>query len=216
MSPFDPMAVVVDWLDHYRAQDLSIVELFARNASLECGCNEQTTAVGHHALTEFWRRRFAETAAGELVRLEKDGDSVHFTYSVSGEKVQVHLNFNDVGEIAQFKCRLSKQVPNLYRQTGTSNMSDNPLDVADPSGLSDADCADIKRLQRAYTTGGEEALLVALDELATDPIRYVHLMRAIYPEMISEAIRDELAEHGMDEKDLRDLIRKLESPAPDQ
>lgn len=211
MSSFDPMAVVVDWLDHYRAQDLSIVELFARNASLECGCNEQTTAVGHHALTEFWRRRFAETAAGELVRLEMDGDSVHFAYSVSGEKVLVHLNFNDGGEIAQFQCRLSKQ-----RRSRASNISDNPLEVADLSALSDADCADINRLRLAYTNGGEEALLVALDELATDPIRYVHLMRAIYPEMISEAIKDELAERGMDEKDLRDLIRKLESPAPDQ
>jgi len=34
--------------------------------------------------------------------------------------------------------------------------------------------------------------------------------------MIREAIRDEMAEEGLDEEDLRELIRKLESPARDQ
>lgn len=108
MSSFDPMAVVIDWLDDYRAKDLSIVDLFAPNASLECRCNRQTTVVGHGALTDFWRQRFAETPAGELVRLEMDGDSVAFAYSVPGEKVLVHLKFNEAGEIAQCRCGLSK------------------------------------------------------------------------------------------------------------
>ena len=34
MNSFDPMAAAVDWLDAYRANDLSIVELYAADASL--------------------------------------------------------------------------------------------------------------------------------------------------------------------------------------
>jgi hypothetical protein len=95
-------------------------------------------------------------------------------------------------------------------------MTDEPFEVADPSGLSDADWADINGLRRAYKAGGQFALSEALEELAKDPIRYMHLMGAIYPEMIREAIREEMAEVGMDEEDLRELLRKLESPARDQ
>lgn len=108
MSSFDPMLTVIEWLDAYRAEDLSIINLFAENASLECRCNRQTTVVGHGAITDLLRQRFAEAPAGDLVRLEMHGDSVAFTYSIPGEKVLVHLNFNDAGEIAQCRCELSK------------------------------------------------------------------------------------------------------------
>jgi hypothetical protein len=55
-----------------------------------------------------------------------------------------------------------------------------------------------------------------LAELATDPIRYMHIMGAIFPDMVREIISDGMAEIGITEEDLRELIRKLESPAPDQ
>jgi hypothetical protein len=47
-------------------------------------------------------------------------------------------------------------------------------------------------------------------------IQYVRTMGAFFPDMMREAIRDEMAEAGMTEEDLRELIRKLESPARDQ
>ena len=56
MSSFDPMAAAIDWLDAYRANDLSNVELYAPNASLECGCNGQITVSGRNALTKYWRQ----------------------------------------------------------------------------------------------------------------------------------------------------------------
>jgi len=95
-------------------------------------------------------------------------------------------------------------------------MTNDPFEVADPSGLSDADWADINRLRRIYKTLGKDALSDALAELAKDPARYVHILGAIFPEMIREAIRDEMAAAGMDEDDLRELVRKLESPAGTQ
>ena len=43
-----------------------------------------------------------------------------------------------------------------------------------------------------------------------------HIMGAIFPDMVREIISDGMAEIGITEEDLRELIRKLESPAPDQ
>jgi hypothetical protein len=41
-------------------------------------------------------------------------------------------------------------------------------------------------------------------------------MAAYFPTEIANAIRDRMAEIGMTEEDLRELVRKLESPARDQ
>jgi hypothetical protein len=44
----------------------------------------------------------------------------------------------------------------------------------------------------------------------------VHIMGAVFPEMVRETIKDSMAEIGMTEQDLRELGRKLESLARDQ
>jgi hypothetical protein len=47
----------------------------------------------------------------------------------------------------------------------------------------------------------------AFDELReADPINFVHIMSACFPDMIREMIRDRLAEIGMTEDDVRELI----------
>ena len=67
-----------------------------------------------------------------------------------------------------------------------------PLEIADTSSLTDADWAEINKLQRAYQHG-EKAFSKALNELAeTDPIRFAIVMSAFYPEMVRE-IKDQLA-----------------------
>ena len=68
----------------------------------------------------------------------------------------------------------------------------------------------------ALEDGGQKGLSKALDELASDPIRYMKVIGALFPDMVREAIRDEMAEAGMTEEDLREMLRKLESPARDQ
>src|SRR5262245_48470113 len=64
---FDPIAVVVDWLDACRKRDLAaLLELYAGEASLECGC-EGIAIRGRQALEGYWRPRldvFAPTAFG--------------------------------------------------------------------------------------------------------------------------------------------------------
>jgi len=95
-------------------------------------------------------------------------------------------------------------------------MTDEPFEVADPSGLSDADWADINRLRQAYKTGGKDALSEVLEELAQDPIRYIRVIGAIFSDVIREAIKDEMADLGIDEEDLRAVLRKIGSPARKQ
>jgi hypothetical protein len=93
-----------------------------------------------------------------------------------------------------------KQSPNPFRE------------VADTSGLTDADWREINKLADAFDAVEKGALSKALEELAKDPVRYVRIIGAIYPDMMRDAIRDNMAEQGVTEDDLRELIRTLEGP----
>jgi hypothetical protein len=95
-------------------------------------------------------------------------------------------------------------------------MADDPFEVIDSSGLTDADWAEINKLQQAYKEGGKRALNKAMAAVANDPIRFASVIGAFFPEMIREAIKDAVAEAGLTEEDLREMVRRLESPAPDQ
>jgi hypothetical protein len=92
--------------------------------------------------------------------------------------------------------------------------SNPPLEVVDTSSLTDADWAELNKLKAAYENGGVEALSGALEKLAADPVRYVTVMGALYPDMMREAIRDKMAEMGTTEDELRELLRKLQSSSP--
>jgi hypothetical protein len=86
-------------------------------------------------------------------------------------------------------------------------------ELVDTSHLTDADWAEINRLKRAWQTGGSAALSKAMGELATaNPGRFMSVMAAYFPTDVREVIKDEMAERGMTEEDLRELIRKLERP----
>ena len=104
MRSFDPMAAAIDWLDANRANELSIVDLYAPSASLACGCNGQATVTGRTALAEYWRQRFAEKPAGELEGLQIEDAAVVVSYAVPEGIVQAKLNFNDAGEIVRSEC----------------------------------------------------------------------------------------------------------------
>jgi hypothetical protein len=84
-------------------------------------------------------------------------------------------------------------------------------DIADPSGLTDADWAAINKIRDAYTSGGPGAFSAALDELARDPILTYKIMGAFFPEMMREKTKDMLAESGITREDLEELLRKAES-----
>lgn len=94
---------------------------------------------------------------------------------------------------------------------------DDPLGVEDSSNLTDADWAEINRWRQAYAIGGQKALSGVMEETSkSSPERYLTVLAAFFPDMVREAVKDSMAEIGMDEQDLRELVRKLESPAPDQ
>src|SRR4030095_8976332 len=85
----------------------------------------------------------------------------------------------------------------------TARMSEKPT-IVDNEGLSDADWAEANRLLRAYDAGGSAAFWRALDELGNaDPIRWCS------PDVVRKVIRDEIAEQGMTEEDVRELYKKL-------
>jgi hypothetical protein len=52
--------------------------------------------------------------------------------------------------------------------------------------------------------------------MESDPIRCSRIIGAFFPDMMREAIKDQMAEVGMTEEDLREMVRKLESPVRDQ
>jgi hypothetical protein len=89
-------------------------------------------------------------------------------------------------------------------------------DVVETSHLTDADWTEINKLRRAYETGGRKALSKAMAELGKDPVQYMRVMAAYLPDIVREAIKDQMAEIGVTEQDLRELIRKLESPTGKQ
>ena len=83
------------------------------------------------------------------------------------------------------------------------------LAIQDTTGLTDADWAEINKLRKTYKRGGRKAVGLALEKLAKAPIRYAAVIGALYPDMMREMIRDQMAEAGITEEDLRELIQKL-------
>ena len=87
-------------------------------------------------------------------------------------------------------------------------------EIKDTSGLTDADWAAINKLRRAYDSGGAEALKRAHKDLCKgDPIRWVRVMGAYFPDYVREKLKDAMADLGMTIEDLRDMIRKSEPPS---
>ena len=79
------------------------------------------------------------------------------------------------------------------------------LKVEDPTGLTNADWDEIGKLQRAYSSGGAEALSDALDRLVTaDPDRAAKVLDALTPRDPTMVPQDELGDDEMEE-----LIRQL-------
>jgi len=77
MTPCDPMAVAVDWLDAYRAARINqIVGMYCPDAVIECACGGRKVIHGHEDIAAYWQNRFIELPALELEDLQVDGDAV--------------------------------------------------------------------------------------------------------------------------------------------
>ena len=85
------------------------------------------------------------------------------------------------------------------------------LGIVDSSWLTDADWAVINRLRRVHETEGQKAVRKALRGL--EPESYLRVVAAFFPDKVREAIKDEMAENGITEQDLREMAEKLH-PSP--
>jgi len=104
MSTFDPMAIAIDWLDAYREGAISIVDLYASDAAVECCCGGMKVVYGRDAITKYWIQRLAENPAGELQELQIYGGRILISYRTPNGLVQATLCFGSDGKIARSVC----------------------------------------------------------------------------------------------------------------
>ena len=86
------------------------------------------------------------------------------------------------------------------------------LNVVDSSDLTDSDWAAVNRVNRAYEAGGIDAFWGELEKL-DDPVLATIVASAFFPDLIRELLEDQMAEHGLTIEDLREIVRKAETPA---
>jgi ketosteroid isomerase-like protein len=105
---FDPVAVVVDWLDACRKRDLAaLLDLYAEDASIECACHGRAVVHGRTALAAYWQPRLetmVPTAFG-LEEITPGPDGVLLDYlSFEGKPVRISFAFSVAGKILQTIC----------------------------------------------------------------------------------------------------------------
>ncbi|MGY8633527.1 nuclear transport factor 2 family protein [Bradyrhizobium sp. 14AA] len=103
---FDPMAVAVDWLDAYRAGDIeAILDMYADDAVVHCGCCGAKTIKGREALRAYWVDRLREYPAGTLDDLNPlDDDGTLISYVTNAGVMSALFAFDDAGRIKELDC----------------------------------------------------------------------------------------------------------------
>ena len=105
MTPCDPMAVALDWLDAYRAAGINqIVGMYSRDAAIECACGGSKIIHGNEGIAAYWRHRIIEMPALELEDLQVDGDAVVISYRAGRGIVQALLDIAQDGMIIRCRC----------------------------------------------------------------------------------------------------------------
>jgi ketosteroid isomerase-like protein len=105
MTLLDPMAVAVDWLDAYRAARINqIVGMYSLDAVIDCACNGQQIVHGQEGVAAYWRQRFIESPALELVDLQVDGHAVVVIYKIRSGTVEALLEIGEDGLITGCSC----------------------------------------------------------------------------------------------------------------
>jgi hypothetical protein len=103
---FDPIGVVIDWLDACRQGRLAdLLELYADRATLDC-C-DGGRFVGRSGLLRYWpgKLRDAAPSAFELHEVSPEGDCVVLDYrDYDGSNVRTKFWFDDFGNISRTRC----------------------------------------------------------------------------------------------------------------
>jgi hypothetical protein len=104
---FDNMAVVVDWLDACRNENLeSLLDCFAEEADLSCSC-DGVDVFGRAGLAAYWKPRLKAFSPGAfgLQEITPVAEGVMLEYlNHEGKPVKVVFTFNGNGKIARMRC----------------------------------------------------------------------------------------------------------------
>ena len=105
MTPCDPMAVAIDWLDAYRAAQIDqMVDLYSADAEIDCACGANAAILREQGIASYWQRRFIKSPALELVDLNVLGKSVVVAYRTRSGVVEVLLDIGEDGLITYCSC----------------------------------------------------------------------------------------------------------------
>jgi hypothetical protein len=115
VSNFDPMGIVVDWLDACRKGDLrTLIDLYAEDASLECQCDGDHLYCGRSELEAYWGPRLgALSSAGfGLEDISPAPHGVELEYSIAGSlRIRARFGFSTDGKISRTTCEPALQNP---------------------------------------------------------------------------------------------------------
>jgi hypothetical protein len=110
MSPrieFDPVAVVIDWLDACKGRRLDeLLDLYDDDATIDCACVGETYR-GKAKLEQYWRPQLTGAPPGAfgIDDLLPDGDDVVLDYqSHEGRVLRIRFRFNAAGKILHTRC----------------------------------------------------------------------------------------------------------------
>lgn len=110
-SGFDPIGIVVDWLDACRARQLSaLVELYDNEATIDC-CQGGSFR-GRLEVERYWRPKLGRAATGafEVDALFPEADGVCLDYrDFDGMPVRTHFTCTEAGKIRHTACALIKR-----------------------------------------------------------------------------------------------------------
>ena len=99
---FDPLAVVIDWLDACRSGDLdALLDLYEERATLECGC-EGARLTGREPLSAYWTGKLQNQlpTAFTLDDLTVTEDGIWVDYrNNKASLVRAHFRFSPSGKI---------------------------------------------------------------------------------------------------------------------
>ena len=102
---FDPMAAAVDWLDAYRAGEIdTILEMYADDAVIECGCGGMKIITGRDALKAYWTTRLSRYPAYLLNDIRPSDGRIAISYETTLGIVGATMKFNRAGRILRFSC----------------------------------------------------------------------------------------------------------------
>ena len=104
---FDPVAVVVDWLDACRLGKLDeLLDQYDEQATLKCDC-ERVSLTGRKPIAAYWapklERRIASAFILDDIILTDCGVLVDYR-GYHGNAVRIHFHFNPSGRILHTSC----------------------------------------------------------------------------------------------------------------